>query len=227
MKVFIICLIIVLLLFGFSGFMMYQAAWNPRPDKAVKGKKHVLCIGDSITFGAGVFPHNKTQSYPAYLSKLLSDEYQVINLGLSGRTLLSTGDVPYTREKNYVRSFQIEDPVYILMLGTNDAKPYNWDEESYERELRIFLKKYIAHAGKDKVNMMTLPQAFEEAFDIKKENVAKAVEIIRRLGNELNINVIDLYDYTMNHSEWFKDGIHPNEIGNKEIAQYIYDHLFF
>ena len=36
-----------------------------------------------------------------------------------------------------------------------------------------------------------------------------------------NIVVIDLYSLTNNHPEWFSDGIHPNEEGNKIIANEI------
>lgn len=33
--------------------------WHPAVLKPLNGKKHIVCIGDSITFGAGVVPFQK------------------------------------------------------------------------------------------------------------------------------------------------------------------------
>ena len=47
----------------------------------------VACVGDSITFGAGV-AQREVNCYPVVLNKLLGDKYQVKNFGVSGSTLL-------------------------------------------------------------------------------------------------------------------------------------------
>lgn len=39
-------------------------------------------------------------AYPSILLELLGSHYQVANYGLSGRSLLSTSDYPYLKEKN-------------------------------------------------------------------------------------------------------------------------------
>ena len=141
--------------------MKYLAV--PKLPSITEGKKTIACIGDSITFGAGV--RGKIElTWEYHLEKLLGKEHQVLNYGISGRTLLSEGDYPYTEEKQYEHSRKSRADVYLIMLGTNDSKPYNWNEELF----------------------------------------------------------IDLHSFTGNHKEWFADGVHPNEEGNRKIADFIY-----
>ena len=47
----------------------------------------VACVGDSITFGAGVKNRGKN-CYPAVLGNLLGEGYEVRNFGVNGATLL-------------------------------------------------------------------------------------------------------------------------------------------
>lgn len=201
--------------------------WAPPAPKPLPGIRHLVCIGDSITFGAGVIPNQRKYSYPAFLQQKLGDDVQVMNFGLSGRTLLSAGDIPYIREKYYPKTFQIDRASYLIMLGTNDSKPYNWDEAAYRRELKCLLNKYIAFVGKQHVTVMQPPKAFtlpgrkSAAFDIQDSHIRKIHEIIGETARELSIRVIDLYHFTENHPEWFGDGIHPNREGNCAIAEYI------
>ncbi len=199
----------------------------PPVPKEKKGKKHIVCIGDSITFGAGVQPLQNLKSYPAYLQKLLGDDYQVMNFGLNGRTLLSTGDVPYTREKYFPKTFGITDAYYLIMLGTNDSKPYNWNAEMYEKELEALIRKY----PEGRVTIMKMPYAFAMegqhavAFNIREEQIQEANRIIDYTAVKLHVPVVDLHAYTEGHKEWYKDGVHPNAAGNQMIAEHIFEHL--
>lgn len=202
--------------------------WTPPVPRKKKNKKYIACVGDSITYGAGVFPKRATKSYPALLQKKIGDEYQVINYGLCGRTLLAAGDVPYTREQYYLDTFRHEMDLYICMLGTNDSKPYNWDEEAYRKELREFIAKYQRKA---RVVVMTPPKAFKVKdsdaikFDILNENIIKAREIIFETAAEMDVDVVDLYELTENHPEWFPDGVHSNAEGNLHFAECIYEKI--
>lgn len=55
----------------------------------------VACVGDSITQGAGAA---KGKSYPSQLQEMLGDKWEVKNFGLSGRTLMDSGNMPYMKE---------------------------------------------------------------------------------------------------------------------------------
>lgn len=85
----------------------------------------VVCIGDSITFGAG---SNREERWSARLQNALGEKYEVFNLGISGTTLQSKGDSPYTAKDNYTIARQIEGDIILIALGTNDSKPANWEK---------------------------------------------------------------------------------------------------
>lgn len=216
------------LLGGAAAYGTYRY-WHPCPPKERKGKKHIVCIGDSITYGAGVIPLNLWKSYPAYLQKLLRKEYQVLNFGLSGRTLMSTGDMPYQKEAFYSAALEVQNPHYILMLGSNDARVKWWDANRFREELIALLADL---KEKGTVTVMLPPKAFpveqkgEISFGIRDNLICQVGTIISEVAQSFDIPVINLYALTEHHPEWFPDGVHPNAEGNQQIAKYIYRALW-
>jgi acyl-CoA thioesterase I len=81
-------------------------------------------------------------SYPAQLQQLLGSKYQVLNYGLSGRTLLKSGDFPYWNSDFFKITREVDPDIVLIMLGTNDTKPKNWNSENYERDLVEFVNIY-------------------------------------------------------------------------------------
>ncbi|MEE3408965.1 MAG: SGNH/GDSL hydrolase family protein, partial [Erysipelotrichaceae bacterium] len=75
----------------------------PKTPKYLEGKRHIACIGDSITFGAGV-NGKKEETWEHFLNHRLGDDFQVLNYGISGRTLQDEGDYPYKADKFYAIS---------------------------------------------------------------------------------------------------------------------------
>lgn len=86
----------------------------------------VACVGDSITFGAGIKNREK-DSYPAQLQAMLGSGFKVGNFGISARTLLKKGDRPYWKEQIYRDALAFQPDYVIIKLGTNDIKPKNWE----------------------------------------------------------------------------------------------------
>lgn len=104
----------------------------PKKEKKQPGKKTIACIGDSITFGSGVVWTRKRDAWPYRLGRLLGEEYQVVNYGISGATMQQVSDKPY-RPDFYQAVEAMETEAVILMLGTNDSKPHNWNPEEFEK----------------------------------------------------------------------------------------------
>ncbi len=93
--------------------------------KHVSAQIRVACIGNSITYGYKIAPE---EAYPIKLGALLGNNYKVENFGVSGRTLLRKGEAPYWEEDEYIEALEWEPHIVIIKLGTNDARPQNWDE---------------------------------------------------------------------------------------------------
>lgn len=88
----------------------------------------ILCYGDSNTWGAigGERRHSTHAQWPHVLSKLLGDEFEIIQEGLCGRT---AGDVepekPYRNGKfGFEIALRSATPIDLLVinLGSNDLK---------------------------------------------------------------------------------------------------------
>src|SRR5688500_19400804 len=92
---------------------------------SVAAQVKVACVGDSITEGSGL-SNPAVESYPARLQRLLGTNYMVRNFGVSGRTLLRQGDLPYWREVAFTNSQNFGPDIVIIQLRTNESKPNNW-----------------------------------------------------------------------------------------------------
>ena len=87
-----------------------------------------------------------------------------------------------------------------LMPGTNDSKPYNWDEARFAREYEELV-----------MELKDMPWPHRLVL----------------FGRESGFQVIDLYALTETHPEYFDDGVHPNELGNRVIAEHIRKEIGF
>lgn len=219
----IIILAIIAYYFGFTNVHHHQLP--------IVGSKHVACVGDSITYGFALVNQPKN-NYPKMLGELLGKSWHVENFGVSSRTAVSFGDKPYKRELEYRRSLEFHPEVVVIMFGSNDSKPYNWQgKESFMDEIEQLVINYQLLTTKPEVILCTPARPYyilgkrvgNMLGDIRAEEVAEAAEVIRALGIELNLKVVDVHKLTEEHPEWFKfDGIHPNNHGAKAIALAVY-----
>ncbi len=52
------------------------------------------------------------------------EQFEVLNFGRNGRTMMKTGDKPYWNESAYKQVLKSKANYIVLMLGTNDSKTY-------------------------------------------------------------------------------------------------------
>lgn len=210
--------------------ILYVIKNRPRPEKVKKDKIRIACIGDSITYGAGVLKSRKKDAWAYVLNEKLGMDYQVINYGFSGTTLQREGDLPYRRFHFLEKAKNAEPAVILLMLGTNDSKPYNWDKTRYKKQYEEMVLELLDNSWRHKLVLLVPPKAFPSeatgkvAFDITNETIFGDIRpTIFSVGEKYGLQVVDLYTLTDGHPEYFEDGVHPNVLGNKTIAEYVYD----
>ncbi len=204
----------------------------PIPEKPKKDRIRLACIGDSITFGMGVFDTRKRDAWPAVLERRLGAAYQVINFGYSGATVQREGDHPYRKLRLLEKAKKARPSVILLMLGTNDSKPYNWDERRYREQYEELVRELRDGPWPHRLLLLVPPRAFPEkktgvvAFDIVNGTIRDSIRpIVLSVGDRYGLEVVDLYALTETHPEYFDDGVHPNAIGNRAIAEYLYQRL--
>lgn len=215
---------------GLTYGALYYRAMHPGIQKPVKGKRKIACVGDSLTYGWGIMGAFRKYAYPAVLQEKLGSTYQVMNFGICDRTLRDGADRPYRNEKIYAASLASEPETVVIMLGTNDAKPGNWNAEEYRNDLRSFVSVYRNLASRPDVILMQPPRAFSvmgKTLDGIQNNVISGEmrEIIGQIGLETGCTVIDLYALTEGHREWFADGIHLNRLGTDAVAKAVLEVL--
>lgn len=192
----------------------------------------IACVGDSITYGATIRDKSH-DSYPAQLGTMLGRKYSVKNFGASGYTLQESCDRPYTSHKRYKKSLDFIPDVVLIMLGTNDTKPYNWiSTEAFQDDYRQLILSYQELPSRPDVILMTPASVFPENFSpakpykIQAGVTGEAAKAVRELAKELGLPFIDIHEVTASHPEFFlQDGVHPNELGAKTIARTVYEAL--
>lgn len=93
----------------------------------------VSCIGDSITYG--VCGPLEGGGYVTMLQSILGSDYTVSNFGVSSMTMLKNGlcfptvnlSCSYWDTPQWGQALQSKPDIVTIMLGTNDAKTFNWN----------------------------------------------------------------------------------------------------
>lgn len=191
----------------------------------------LVCIGDSITYGMGAYDPSQS-SWPALLQEKLGADWTVVNLGVSGTTLLNEGAFPYRSTGNVERAKEADPHMVIIMLGTNDASSALWDEGSYRAQLSALVDELVEASSHDlQVVMMAPPCTFYSPIgDARHDSLNETIGVVIRnavkdIAAEKGARYIDLFAFTENHPEWFPDNLHPNEIGYQAIADYVFDQV--
>jgi lysophospholipase L1-like esterase len=189
----------------------------------------VACVGNSITYGAGIANRNR-DSYPAQLQRYLGPKYKVQNFGVNGTTLLSRGDYPYVRTREYQQSLAFQPDIVFIKLGTNDSKPQNriyLDE--YKSDYLKLIKAYRALSTHPRIILLQPVHCYLPEPNTISDSVLqhRITPVIRDIAYEENLETVDLYRMfgdTCN-LRLFPDRLHPSAVGAGMMAKRLADYL--
>ena len=201
----------------------------PANLSAQQGKIRIACVGNSITYGAGI-QNRDGNSYPAQLQAYLGDRYTVRNFGVSATTLLSKGNYPYTTTGQYKASKDFAPDIVLIKLGTNDTKPQNWRHRNdFKHDYKDLIDSYRALPSKPRVILLTPVRCFmKDESSINARLISKDVRrMVEELAWENHLEIINLSNLFGN--QWqpslMPDSLHPSAIGAGMIAQKIGNYL--
>ncbi len=195
---------------------------------------HIACVGDSITAGAG--SSEPAKNYVEQLQVMLGASVDVQNFGKSGATMLSQGfgDKPYDLEPEYTAATTFVDnaPVgalvsVIINLGANDSKPQNWDQagkpQQFKTDYLALVDHFLALKSKPVVYVAYPLATGTDPCCLIRGNIIydEQIPLIKQVAMERRVPIIDLNTATMNHPEYFGDGVHPNDAGYLVMAQLV------
>lgn len=193
----------------------------PRKD-AVR----VACIGNSITFGAGI-KNRSRDSYPSVLARMLGDNYWVKNFGVSARTMLNKGDHPYMNEPAYKNALAFNPNIVVIKLGTNDSKSFNWKYKAdFMKDAQTMINAFKGLPSQPKIYLCYPSKAYLTGDGINDDIISKEIiPMIKKLAKKNDLSVIDLHTAMDGMPELFPDRIHPNEKGAQVMAKAVYQSI--
>lgn len=210
-----------LALIAFS-FLLFSCA--PASDVGWPEVK-VACIGDSITWGAGL-DDRFSQSWPVVLGRRLGDGYAVRNFGYNSRTASREGDFPYLNAAKYDTLKMWLPDVVTIMLGTNDSKPHNWDAVQYHEGLRALIDDLRKVPSHPKIVLVTPTPAGGNGCGIRDSVIRECVlPELERVAVRRSLDLVDVYGPMREHMNLFPDGVHPDAEGSALIASIVCDAL--
>ena len=159
-------------------------------------KYRIACVGDSLTAGHD-WAH---ESYPTFLSKEVTEKYEVGNYGVNGISITGYGgswDTPskrYIKQDVYKNACKFAPDIFAIMLGTNDATNWAKAEASFVSEYHILLDTFKEQFPNAKFIMMVSPPVVDDnRFHIPNTPIKENVNPVQReLANEYGFEMLDL-----------------------------------
>lgn len=196
--------------------------------QAKEPKRQVLaCVGDSITQGVGA---ERGQSWPAQAQKILGKKWRVQNFGLSGTTLMNSGNKPYQKSQQFKDALSSNPDVVVIMLGTNDTKPANWrhSAKDYEADYRDLISDFQKLASKPRIYLCLPPYIAKKGrWGINNEDTKAQIPIIKKIAKNLKLEIINVYAALEGQDHLIPDTVHPNTGGAALIAKAVTTSLIF
>ncbi|MBK9128084.1 MAG: SGNH/GDSL hydrolase family protein [Phycisphaerales bacterium] len=180
--------------------------------------RYILCVGDSLTFGAR---DEYQRGYPAELGRLYWERRRLpvycVNAGLNGETS--------SQLRNRVVGLPALAPaarVALLLIGTNDTfLPQN--PEIYRDNLRQIVQ--VLQAGGARVGVGLLPPALGPGLPNYPRDAQRQIdrfnEIIAALARELACFTADFRGL----GPFVIDTVHLNHAGYRRMAELWFDAL--
>lgn len=190
----------------------------------------IACIGDSITYGAGV-ADRENNAYPKQLQAMLGDDYQVENFGVNGNTLLKKGDFPYWNSDKYQDALNFAPDVVYIKLGTNDSKQQNrvYLDTNFENDYKKLIQSFKEKNNKARVVLLLpVPSFLEDSASIWNPVIKnKIIPLTQNVAFDTNSELLDLYQIFAGEENMFPDKIHPSSLGATRIARRVYEDVIF
>lgn len=188
----------------------------------------IACVGNSITYGAGMLNKEKN-AYPKQLQAMLGAGYRVENFGVNGNTLLKRGDYPYWKSKKYQEALNFSPDIVFIKLGTNDAKLENrvHIDKDFEKDYKELIHSFKTKNKHTKiVLLLPIPSFLTDTISIWNPVIKnKIIPLTQKIAYDTKSNSVDLYQLFVDKPGLVPDLIHPSSLGATLIAKRLYEEI--
>ncbi|MFH2000823.1 MAG: GDSL-type esterase/lipase family protein [Planctomycetota bacterium] len=232
----------VLTRFGYGLFLIclgFCAGCAPCPDSGgpisetdFKEVIRVACVGDSLTYGAGL-ENRERDAYPSQLQGLLGTRWDVRNFGCPGTTALQASrgtkaGLPYCDQGPYHAALQFMPHAVVLQFGTNDADPALWEahKEEFKDDYRSLLRHFASLPTKPRIWLCFPTPLAPKDKNVRLDNLRdEVIPCIQSLAEEEQQPVIDFFKRLHGRWELFPDQAHPDARGARMLAEEVFQAL--
>jgi len=204
--------------------------------------RSVACVGDSITYGrSGGLASDGRDSYPHALHALLGwRSWDVGNFGQGGSTAQDVDGNGYrtAHDDDYEAALAMNADVYVVQLGTNDAKVENWNATSFAASLEGLARSFAALPRGPRVVVGVPPPLVKgnhrywgpaAASPINDGTLRAAIYAVAArngFGVADNYDGFGGYESALENEGLYVDQIHPSRDGYAIIAATVYAALY-
>ena len=189
----------------------------------------IMFQGDSITDACRDRSDNHNMAgFSKFVKEQLGDEFEFVNYGISG----DTSRQALARHVDEIN--QVKPDILVLLIGVNDVwrnadnivEEATTSEEFIDNTLKIIseTRKAVPNGKIIFLEPFLLPGAslvYERGFDLYQKNMA----LVKALVPQIVDKYISLQDFFLENTNenvsFLADGVHPNENGQKVIADNI------
>ena len=193
-------------------------------------------MGNSITYGAGLTSPS-TECYPARLSEMLSEIYgdtcEIRNFGVSGRTMMRSAENPLWKESQFINALKFVPDICLILLGTNDSKPYRWAAwgDEFQTDYLAMIDTFKFRNPNTRFIVCYPPPIWEghpygTTFDDSHNDsivVNCIIPVIDTVAKRTGAVLIDFHTPFTDSLQLFPDKLHPNAEGQRIMAEILFD----
>lgn len=194
-----------------------------------KDKTKVACVGNSVTYGYTI-ENREVNSYPAQLQRMLGDDYEVMNFGKSGATLLNKGHRPYREQEECKAALDFAGDRVIIHLGLNDTDPRDWPfyRDDFVADYLSLIESFRQANPSCKIwicRMTPISHRHPRFKSGTRDWYWMEQEAIERIASLANTGLIDLQACLYNRPDLLPDALHPTAEGAGILAKTVYQAL--
>ena len=158
----------------------------------------------------------------------LPETYVVEGFGVNAATALRYGmkndgtPMGFVGTEAYADSLRTVPDIVVIMLGTNDAKPINWEGDmdnphQFIIDTTDLVRTYQQMDSAPTVFLALPPTVFKPFAGITNEVIeGSVIPALRQVAADTGAVLIDTHAATKDAAEHFTDGVHPSDLAGKK-----------
>src|SRR5258708_14123300 len=181
----------------------------------------VACTGTSAMQGLGSTPGTHA---PDEMGKVLGAGFEVHNYGVQGTTAIASIGSWYAATWQMKAALALNPDIVLFWFGGNDSVAGTWDahKTEFKADYTSLVRAFQALPTHPKTFLVRL-WVFVDAPVQRTVLDKEILPIIDQIAVETGSTLIDYRKLVESHSNWFADGMHPNDTGTLAIGKLFAD----